>query len=225
MKILIIEDDQTLAKNLKKALVKDGFAVDMASTRENGLAETEINEYDCIVLDINLPDGSGLDLLRELRSAENKTPVIIVTARGQVDERIRGLNLGADDYVPKPVDSDELIARIRAIIRRNSQSVLPIIVVGDLRVKPAQHTVSVGKFNLDLTAKEFAVLEYLAQYNGQVITRSMLMEHIWGSDFETFSNVIDVYIRNLRRKLEKHSKVNLIKTIRGKGYILTKYEK
>lgn len=225
MKILIIEDDQTLAKNLKKALVKDGFAVDMASTRENGLAETEINEYDCIVLDINLPDGSGLDLLRELRSAENKTPVIIVTARGQVDERIRGLNLGADDYVPKPVDSDELIARIRAIIRRNSQSVLPIIVIGDLSVKPAQHTVSVGKFNLDLTAKEFAVLEYLAQYSGQVITRSMLMEHIWGSDFETFSNVIDVYIRNLRRKLEKHSKVNLIKTIRGKGYILTKYEK
>jgi len=225
MKILIIEDDQTLARNLKQVLAKDGFAVDTASNRENGLAETEINEYDCIILDINLPDGNGFDLLSDLRIAENKTPVIIVTARGQVDDRIKGLNLGADDYVPKPVDSNELIARIRAVIRRNSQSALPVIVISDLVVKPAQHTASAGEFTLDLTAKEFAVLEYLAQHNGQVITRTMLMEHIWGSDFEIFSNVIDVYIRNLRRKLEKHSKMSLIKTIRGKGYLLGKYEK
>ena len=225
MKILIIEDDQTLARNLKQVLAKDGFAVDTASNRENGLAETEINEYDCIILDINLPDGNGFDLLSDLRIAENKTPVIIVTARGQVDDRIKGLNLGADDYVPKPVDSNELIARIRAVIRRNSQSALPVIVISDLVVKPAQHTASAGEFTLDLTAKEFAVLEYLAQHNGQVITRTMLMEHIWGSDFEIFSNVIDVYIRNLRRKLEKHSKMSFIKTIRGKGYLLGKYEK
>jgi len=225
MKILIIEDDQTLAKNLKQVLIKDGFAVDTSNTREDGLAQTEINEYDCVVLDINLPDGSGFDLLHDLRKAENKTPVIIVTARGQVEDRIKGLNLGADDYVPKPVDSNELIARIRAVIRRNSQSALPVLTVGDLVVKPAEQNASVDDNTLDLTAKEFSVLEYLAQHNGQIITRTMLMEHIWGSDFETFSNVIDVYIRNLRRKLEKHSKVGLIKTIRGKGYILGKYEK
>ena len=225
MKVLVIEDDQTLAKNLRQVLVKDGLAVDTSGTQEDGLVQTEINEYDCIVLDINLPDGSGFDLLSILRKAENKTPVIIVTARGQVEDRIKGLNLGADDYVPKPVDSNELIARIRAVIRRNSQSALPVIVIGDLTVKPAQHTASIKEFILDLTAKEFAVLEYLAQHNGQAITRTMLMEHIWGSDFETFSNVVDVYIRNLRRKLEKYSKERLIKTIRGKGYILGKYEK
>jgi len=225
MKLLVIEDDQILLKNLKQVLIKDGFAVDTSSSQKDGLIQTEINEYDCIVLDINLPDGSGFSLLASLRKNENKTPVIIVTARWQVEDRIKGLNLGADDYVPKPVDSNELIARIRAVIRRNSQSALPVIVVGDLTIKPAQHTATVGEFTLDLTAKEFAVLEYLAQHNGQVITRTMLMEHIWGSDFETFSNVVDVYIRNLRRKLEKYSQKSLIKTIRGKGYILGKYEK
>ena len=224
MKVLIIEDDRTLAKNLKQVLVKAGFAVDTANTRENGLAETEINEYDCIVLDINLPDGRGFDLLADLRNTGNKTPVIIVTARGQVEDRIKGLNIGADDYVPKPVDSNELIARIRAVIRRNTQSALPVLTIGNLVVKPAQHTATAGKHVLDLTAKEFAVLEYLAQHNGQIITRAMLMEHVWGSDFETFSNVIDVYIRNLRRKLESHTPTGLIKTIRGKGYILGKNE-
>ena len=126
MKLLVIEDDQTLAINLKRVLIKDGFAVDTSSTREDGLAQTEINEYDCIILDINLPDGSGLDLLADLRKSENKTPVIIVTARGQVEDKIKGLNLGADDYVSKPVDSNELIARIRAVIRRNTQAALPI---------------------------------------------------------------------------------------------------
>jgi two-component system OmpR family response regulator len=225
MKILIIEDDQILAKNLCKVLTKNGFAVDASNSWEDGLSQTEINEYDCIVLDINLPDGSGFDLLHDLRKAENKTPVIIVTARGNVEDRIKGLNLGADDYVPKPVDSNELTARIRAVIRRNSQSALPVLTIGDLVVQPAEHVASIGKNTLDLTAKEFAVLEYLAQHNGQIITRTMLMEHIWGSNFETFSNVIDVYIRNLRRKLEKYSKVSLIKTIRGKGYILGKHEK
>lgn len=225
MKLLIIEDDLTLARNLKQVLVKDGFAVDVSSTQADGLAQTEINEYDCIVLDINLPDGSGFDLLYDLRKAENKTPVIIVTARGQVEDRIKGLNLGADDYVPKPVDSNELTARIRAVIRRNSQSALPVLTIGDLVVKPAEHLAKIRNHTLDLTAKEFAVLEYLAQHNGQIITRTMIMEHIWGSDFETFSNVIDVYIRNLRRKLEKNSKISHIKTVRGKGYILGKYEK
>ena len=225
MKILIIEDDQILAKNLKEVLIKDSFAVDVAFSKDGGLVEIEVNEYDCVVLDINLPDGSGFDLLKELRQSENQTPVIIVTARGEVEAKVKGLNLGADEYVPKPIDSNELIARIRAVIRRNSQSALPVITIGDLVVKPAEHLAKVGSHTLDLTAKEFAVLEYLAQHSGQAVTRTMLMEHIWGSDFDTFSNVIDVYIRNLRRKLEKHSKDKLITTIRGKGYILGKHEK
>lgn len=220
MKILIIEDDQILIKNLKKILQREGFAVDTAISKSDGLNEIEINTYDCVVLDINLPDGNGFDLLDNLRKSENKTPVIIVTARGQTEDRIKGLNLGADDYISKPVDSNELIARIRAVIRRNSNSSLPTITINDLVIKPAQHYVAIANNVLDLTSKEFAVIEYLAEHSGQVITRTMLMEHIWGSDFETFSNVIDVYIRNLRRKLEKYSKHNFIKTIRGKGYIL-----
>lgn len=222
MKILIVEDSQTLASNLKQVLNKDGFAVDTAKSKETGQVEIEVNEYDCIVLDINLPDGSGFDLLNKLRQGENQTPVIIVTARGEVEDKIKGLNLGADDYLPKPIDSSELIARIRAVIRRNSQSALPVIRIGDLVIKPAEHTASVKNHSLNLTTKEFAVLEYLAQHSGQAVTRTMLMEHIWGSDFDTFSNVIDVYIRNLRRKLEQHSQDELIKTIRGKGYVLKK---
>jgi len=222
MKILIIEDNRILAKNFQQALCKDGFAVDTTYSKESGLIETEVNEYDCIVLDINLPDGNGFDYLKTVRKIGNQTPVIIVTARGQVEDRIKGLNMGADDYLSKPVDADELIARIRAVIRRNSNRALPIITVGDLIVKPAEHIASIKNNPLDLTAKEFAVLEYLAQHSGQAITRTMLMEHIWGSDFDTFSNVIDVYVRNLRRKFEQYTQSKLIKTIRGKGYILSK---
>jgi len=220
MKILIIEDDQTLSKNLKLFLQKEGFVVDVAFDKENGLAEIEINEYDCVVLDVNLPDGNGFGVLKELRGKKNNTPVIIATARGQVEDKIKGLNLGADDYIPKPIDSNELIARIRAVIRRAKNSALPIITIGDLIVKPAEHFASIGDHTLDLTAKEFSVLEYLALHSGQAVTRTMLMEHIWGSDFETLSNVVDVYIRTLRRKIEEHSKSKLIKTIRGKGYSL-----
>lgn len=220
MKILIIEDDLTLSKNLKKLFLKEGFAVDIAISKEDGQNQTEINEYDCLVLDIGLPDGSGFDLLKELREQGNKTPIIIATARGQVEDRVQGLDLGADDYLSKPINSDELVARIRAVIRRATQNPLPIIHIGSLTVHPAEHSAMIDNHPLELTAKEFAVLEYLSRHSGQAVTRTMLMEHIWGSDFETFSNVIDVYIRNLRRKIVEYTSQNLIKTIRGKGYIL-----
>ena len=225
MKILAIEDDRELATNLKLSLQKEGFVVDTSRSKEDGLTKIEVNEYDCVVLDINLPDGNGFEILKELRNSKNKTPIIIVTARGLTEDKIKGLNLGADDYLPKPIDSNELIARIRAIIRRATNSALPIIAIGELLVKSAGHFASIGDHKLDLTAKEFSVLEYLALHSGQVVTRTMLMEHIWGSDFETFSNVVDVYIRTLRRKLGVHSETKLIKTIRGKGYILESNEK
>jgi len=220
MKILVIEDDQVLAKNLKLYLEKDGFIVDVVFNKKDSFVAIEINEYDCVILDIGLPDGNGFDVLKELRGKKNNTPVIIATARGQVEDKIKGLNLGADDYIPKPIDSNELIARIRAVIRRAKNSALPIITIGGLIVKPAEHFASIDNHTLNLTAKEFSVLEYLALHSGQVVTRIMLMEHIWGSDFETFSNVVDVYIRTLRRKLGEYSKIQYIKTIRGKGYIL-----
>lgn len=220
MKLLLIEDDFVLAKNLSKILAHAGFIVDVANTKESGLIQLEVNDYECTVLDISLPDGNGFDLLTSLRQQKNKTPVIIVTARGQVEDRVKGLDLGADDYLSKPIDSNELIARIRAIIRRHANSALPTISVGDLTLKPNFHLAKIKDKELNLTTKEFSVLEYLALHHGQVITRSMLMEHVWGSDFDTFSNVIDVYIKNLRQKIKKHTPSQLITTIRGKGYIL-----
>lgn len=220
MKLLIIEDDKSLATNLSKTLVKEGFAVDTASDLESARIKTEVNEYDCLVLDLNLPDGNGFDFLDQLRLKADQTPVIIITARAQVEDKIKGLNLGADDYVSKPVDSHELVARLRAVIRRNTQHPLPTITIDDLVIKPAEHQALAGQVELELTAKEFAVLEYLALHSNQVVTRTMLMEHIWGDDFDSFSNVIDVYIRNLRRKIEQHLPQPLIRTIRGKGYIL-----
>ena len=222
MKILIIEDDKTLAQNLFKILKNNGFAVDNAYTKEEGLINLDVNSYDCVVLDVNLPDGSGFDLLDAIRKNKNETPVIIVTARGQLEDKIKGLNLGADDYIPKPVNTNELIARIRSLIRRSSSHALPILTVENLVVKPAEHFATVEGVSLDLTTKEFSVLEYLAQHNREIVTRSMLMEHIWGSDFDIFSNVIDVYIKNLRHEIGKHTKKELIRTIRGKGYILGK---
>lgn len=220
MKLLLIEDDLILSKNIKKSLQAERFAVDTVANLEDANIAVEVNEYDCLILDIGLPDGSGFDLLETLRDTKNKTPVVIVTARGEIDDRVKGLNLGADDYLPKPVDTTELIARIRAVIRRNTSAALPIITVGDLTVKPVNHEAKVGGTSLDLTAKEFSVLEYLALHHGEAVTRSMLMEHIWGSEFDTFSNVIDVYIKNLRKKIGKLTKNSLITTIRGKGYIL-----
>ncbi|MDZ7587382.1 MAG: response regulator transcription factor [Patescibacteria group bacterium] len=220
MKLLLIEDDFILAQNLTQTLTQAGFVVDSASTQEAGLIQLEVNDYDCLVLDISLPDGNGFDLLTSLRQMKNKTPVIIMTARGQVEDRVKGLDLGADDYLSKPIDSNELIARIRAIIRRHANSALPVISVGDLTLKPTSHLAKIKDQELNLTVKEFSVLEYLALYHGQVITRSMLMEHVWGSDFDSFSNVIDVYIKNLRQKIKKYTPVQLITTIRGKGYIL-----
>ncbi len=220
MKLLLIEDDFILAKNLSQVLSAAGFVIDVAKTKESGLVRLEVNDYDCLILDISLPDGNGFALLASLRQLKNKTPVIIMTARGQVEDRVKGLDLGADDYVSKPVDSNELIARIRAIIRRHANSALPVISIGKLTVKPNFHQAKIKDKELDLTAKEFSVLEYLALHHGQVVTRSMLMEHVWGSDFDSFSNVIDVYIKNLRQKITKHTRSQLITTIRGKGYIL-----
>jgi DNA-binding response OmpR family regulator len=221
MKILIIEDDHSLLENTKTQFEKAGFGVDCASTSEEGLSLLEINEYDSIVLDINLPDGNGFEVCEKVRKHENTTPIIIMTARDAVSDRIKGLNLGADDYVLKPVDSQELIARVKAQIRRNSKKPLPVLRIGDLEIDTQARRVVRAGVTIELPSKEFAVLELLARHSDEVVTRSMLMEHIWGSDFETFSNVVDVYIRNLRRKIDVMGRKKLIHTIRGGGYSLS----
>lgn len=222
MKILLIEDDIRLSKHMKRQLEGESFAVDAASSAEDGMFQATEFPYDCIVLDINLPDGNGFALCKELRKRKDTTPVLIVTARDATSDKITGLNLGADDYLPKPIDTQELIARVRALIRRSGKEPLPVLQVGNITVNPQTHEVFVRTAKksvpLSLSSKEFAVLEFLARHSNEVVTRTMLMEHVWGSDFETFSNVIDVYIRNLRRKIEKHQKKKLLHTIRGSGY-------
>ncbi len=220
MKLLLVEDDQILAKNLKKKLKQASFAVDLAKNRSQAELKLEINEYDCVVLDLNLPDGNGLDLLKKLRQEQDNLPVVIVSAANTLETKVLGLNLGADDYLTKPVSFLELLARVHAVIRRSTTKPLPTIKVGPLVIKPAEHQARVKKQELKLTAKEFAVLEYLALHHRQVVTRSMLLEHVWGSEFESFSNVVDVYIKTLRKKLKEVGANNLIQTIRGKGYIL-----
>jgi DNA-binding response OmpR family regulator len=221
MKILIIEDDQNLVENTQAQFAKAGFGVDTATTVEEGLSLLEVNEYDSVVLDINLPDGNGFEICKKVRKQENTTPIIIMTARDAVSDKIKGLDLGADDYVLKPVDSLELIARVKALIRRNSKKPLPILTIGDLEIDTQTRRVVRAGTEINLPSKEFAVLELLARHSDEVVTRSMLMEHIWGSDFETFSNVVDVYIRNIRRKIDTENKKKLIHTIRGGGYSLS----
>lgn len=221
MKILIIEDDQSLLENTQTQFTKAGFGVDIAATAEEGLSLLDVNEYDSIVLDINLPDGNGFEICEKVRKQENTTPIIIMTARDGVSDKIKGLDLGADDYVLKPVDSQELIARVKALIRRNSKKPLPVLTISDLEVDTQTRRVVRSGVEIELASKEFAVLELLARHSDEVVTRSMLMEHIWGSDFETFSNVVDVYIRNLRRKVDIEGKKKLIHTIRGGGYSLS----
>ena len=221
MKILIIEDDRSLLENTQTQFVKAGFGVDAAATADEGLSLLDVNEYDSIVLDINLPDGNGFEICEKVRKQENTTPIIIMTARDAVSDKIKGLDLGADDYVLKPVDSQELIARVKALIRRNSKKPLPVLAIGNLEVDTQTRRVIRAGTEIDLPSKEFAVLELLARHSDEVVTRSMLMEHVWGSDFETFSNVVDVYIKNLRKKIDAGSQKKLIHTIRGGGYSLS----
>lgn len=221
MKILIIEDDLVLLNTTKDQLEKAGFGVDTASSAEDGLFQTEVNQYDAIVLDINLPDGNGFEICKKLREQHITTPILIMTARDGVDDRVKGLNLGADDYVLKPVDSQELIARVKALIRRNSKTPLPILKVSDLEINPQTQRVERAGKEIILPVKEFAVLELLARHSDEVVTRTMIMEHVWGSDFETFSNVVDVYIKNLRKKIDITGSKKLIHTIRGGGYSLS----
>lgn len=221
MKILIIEDDHSLLENTQTQFMKAGFGVDAAATAEEGLSFLDVNEYDSIVLDINLPDGNGFEICEKVRKQENTTPIIIMTARDAVSDKIKGLDLGADDYVLKPVDSQELIARVKALIRRNSKKPLSVLTIGDLEIDTQTRRVVRAGTEIELPSKEFAVLELLARHSDEVVTRSMLMEHIWGSDFETFSNVVDVYIRNLRKKIDAGRQKKLIHTIRGGGYSLS----
>lgn len=220
MRILVVEDEPSLLKSITRRLCEEGYSVDAAEDGEEGQDFIEATEYDCIILDIMLPVIDGLALLRWLRNEHIKTPVLILTARDAIEDRVKGLDLGADDYLTKPFSFDELLARIRALLRRQNESKETVLKAADLTLDTISHTVSRDGNDIELTAREYAILEYLLRNKGRLLTRSQIADHVWNYDFEGNSNIVDVYIRYLRKKIDDGFNSKLIHTVRGSGYIL-----
>lgn len=220
MRILVVEDEHRLAAVLRQGLTEQGYAVDVAHDGEEGLGLAEVAPYDLLILDVMLPGLDGLTICRRLRAGGRHTPVLLLTARDAVDDRVAGLDSGADDYLSKPFAFRELLARARALLRRDGQTRAPVLRAGDLTLDPATREVRRGGRAIELTSKEYAVLEYLLHHPNRVLTRTQIVEHVWEYDFVAMSNVIDVYIRSLRRKLDDDHEPRLLHTVRGAGYRL-----
>ncbi|HEX2698413.1 MAG TPA: response regulator transcription factor, partial [Anaerolineales bacterium] len=220
MRILLIEDNQQLSDSLRATLLEDGYAVDAAYDGVEGEDLALLAPYDVIILDVMLPKRDGIEVCRSLRDQKVTSPVLMLTARDGLDDRVLGLDSGADDYLVKPFEIEELRARLRALLRRGSDHKGGNLVIEDLRLDPSTHFVSRGETPLDLTAKEYALLEYMMRNPNRLITREMVVEHLWDYDKTIASNVVDVYIRRLRRKVDDPHPTKLIETIRGAGYRL-----
>ncbi len=220
MHILVVEDDRKVASFIRKGLTEEGYAVDVAADGEEGSLKASVGEYDVIVLDVMLPERSGYELARELRREGSTTPIIMLTARDTTEDIIRGLNAGADDYLTKPFSFDELLARIRALLRREGVDRMLVLRYQDLELDHRRHQARRGQRVLDLTPKEFQLLEHFLLHPEEVITRTELLEKVWELEFDPESNVVDVHIGNLRRKLTLEGEPQLIETIRGVGYLL-----
>ena len=220
MRLLLIEDYRPLQKSLTKGLREAGFAVDTTGDGNEGLWYAMGNDYDVIILDLMLPGMDGLKILKELRAKGRKNPVLILTAKDTLEDRVTGLDLGADDYLVKPFEFKELLARIRALMRRRYQEKSPCVKVKDLRVDLATQRVWRGREEVQLTPREYALLEYLAMRAGQTVSRTDIWEHVYEFKSSASSNVVDVYIGYLRKKIERPDKPALIRTVRGRGYIL-----
>ena len=220
MRILVVEDEHRLAAVLKQGLTEQGYAVDLAHDGDEGLGLAELEPYDLLILDVMLPGLDGFTICRRLRAGGRHMPVLLLTARDAVDDRVVGLDSGADDYLTKPFAFRELLARVRALLRREGRSREPVLRIGDITLDPASHEVRRGGAPVELTSKEYAVLEYLLHHPNRVLTRTQIAEHVWDYDFVAMSNVIDVYIRSLRRKLGDDGATRLLHTVRGTGYQL-----
>lgn len=220
MRILVIEDNHRLNSSLTASLVHEGYSVDSAYDGQEGQDLAEMTPYDLILLDVLLPKKDGLEVCRDLRRRRVHTPILLLTARDSVDDRVQGLDCGADDYLVKPFAMRELLARLRALLRRQQPAKQGRMEIGDLLIDPVTHTVEREGQPIDLTPKEFALLEYMMYHPNQVVTREMIEQHIWNYDFECESNVIDVYVRRLRRKIDAPFAVKLLTTVRGVGYRL-----
>ena len=220
MRILLVEDNRRLSDSLRLSLVDEGYAVDVAYDGQEGEELAELTPYALIILDVMLPRRSGIEVCRSLRNHHIKTPILMLTARDALEDRVLGLDSGADDYLVKPFEMDELRARLRALLRRESDDKSGFITVADLILDPTTHFVKRGGQSIDLTSREYALLEYLMRNPNRLITRQMAENHLWSYDATVISNVVDVYIRRLRRKIDDPFEVKLIETIRGSGYRL-----
>lgn len=221
MRILVVEDNRRLSSSLRKSLEEDGYAVDAAYDGEEGEAFALSAPYDVILLDVMLPQKDGFELCRDLRRQGINAPILMLTARDAIDDRVDGLDSGADDYLVKPFSMNELRARLRALLRRNKPEKSALLEVGDLSMDPANRLVQRGDDPIMLTPREYAILEYLMRSPNRILTREMIEAHVWDFDFVSGSNVIDVYIRRLRRKIDDPYQVKLLETVRGVGYRLT----
>jgi heavy metal response regulator len=220
MRLLLVEDDKKIASFIKKGLEEEGYAVDWAAEGETGFFMGQDEVYDLLILDVNLPHKDGLSILKNLRSRGIGTPVLLLTVRATIEDRVIGLDTGADDYLPKPFAFQELLARVRALLRRRTETEPPVLKVADLSLDPAKRKVFRGGQPIDLTSKEFSLLEYLMRNKERVVTRTMISEHVWDHNFDTSTNVIDVYVNYLRKKIDLGCQSRLIHTVRGVGYVI-----
>jgi DNA-binding response OmpR family regulator len=218
MKVLVVEDEKKIASFIRKGLEAQGFVVDACHHGDEAFVAATTHPYDAIILDIMLPGRDGLSILRGLRERRMAIPVILLTARGELNERIEGLNLGADDYLTKPFYIEELIARLHVVTRRASGTPQSLLAVADLTVNLLTREVTRADRKIELTAREFELLEHLARSPGRVLTRAQICERVWNYDFDPGTNLVDVYVQRLRRKIDADSPVKLIETIRGVGY-------
>ena len=218
MRILVAEDDAPLAEFLNQRLQQERFTVQVVSDGEEAQRLASDQVYDLVILDLNLPGAAGLDVLQEIRSKKPDLPVVILTGSGMVEERVRGLDAGADDYLAKPFAFAELAARIRAVLRRGNRHARAVLQVEDLELERITHTVRRGSHNIELSPREFALLEFLMRHEGQPVSRAAIVEQVWKIHFDAMTNVVDVYINYLRRKVDSGYSRALIRTIRGVGY-------
>ena len=220
MHILIVEDEKKVASFLQRGLAAEHYEVDVVHDGDAGLERALETDYDLVVLDVMLPGRDGLAVLRELRARRRVVPVLLLTARGAVADKVSGLDLGADDYLTKPFAFEELLARVRALLRRGAPSTPPTLSCADLVLDPATHNVARADRKIELTAREYALLEFFLRNTGRVLSRAVIAQRVWGLHFDTLTNVIDVYVNYLRRKIDTDSEPKLLHTVRGTGYVL-----
>jgi heavy metal response regulator len=220
MRILVVEDEKKVASFIKRGLEEEEFAVDVAYDGDEGLYMAENNPYDVILMDLMLPKKDGLSVIRELREKDISTPVLCLTAKDSVEDIVSGLDSGSDDYLTKPFAFGELLARVKALARRTAKDRGAEIYFADLRLDPVTHKVWRANKEIDLTAKEYGLLEYFMRHPNEVLTRAMIAEHVWDYTFDSFTNIIDVYVNYLRKKIDRDFEKKLIHTVRGVGYVL-----